>query len=67
MAHTRQKFVSLLEPLRVPTVTRVNTCPSARKKEGKRNVMQRLATLSSVVWGDQWSHTNMCSQNKSMQ
>jgi hypothetical protein len=27
----------------------VNTCPSARKQEGKIIVMQRFAALSSVV------------------
>jgi hypothetical protein len=33
----------------VPTVTCINTCPSARKEDGNIDEMQTFATLCSVV------------------
>jgi hypothetical protein len=47
--HTREKSVSLSEPITVTTVTCVNTCPSARKQEGKGNAIQRFETLFLVL------------------
>jgi hypothetical protein len=61
----REKFVSLLEPIIVPTVMCVNKCPSARIQVGKRNVMHRFATLSSAVGGSV-EPLHLCPQNETI-
>jgi hypothetical protein len=58
MLQARERFVSLSEPVIVPTVTYVNTCLSPRKQEVERNAMQGFAKLFTVV-GDQWRSNNI--------
>jgi hypothetical protein len=50
-AHAGYGEVCITVAIIVPTVTCVNTCPSARKLLGKSDAMQRFATSVAVVGG----------------